>query len=625
MADENFRVRKGLSIGDNVSISDTGVVTGITTLPSLTLTGDLRINGNDIISSTGATAITLIDDSVQVGQNLLVGDTITSINNATLKLAANGIGQIQLLSDVISVGDANVDATITSNGSGDLILNTDNNNTNSAKLVLQDGQTGQAQLSAGNRGGMADLAGPNTVISAGNGTGTGGSGSIVFRTAAPGTTGTTANTMADVVTISNGNISITPNGTGNVNYTFNNGGNILNNRNYVFGALRNATTTANGDIWALNQSTNASPARGLSLDNSADTTRTSMFVARNYGAAAGNRSRLVFERSRGTAASPTAVQNGDFLGEVDVTGYTSNGWINDQYTFVPGFFGFTASENWTTNTNLGTNFSLTLAPTATTITSSANLVPVITTNPQFAQLRNDIVQWHQGKTSAASFTASLSGNTLTVTAVASGTLGIGQLIQNAAQTSAPGMHITALGTGTGGTGTYTVSGAPQTIASTTWTAWTGFLRIIPTEAWMNSDVIRLRDKNGVDHMVIDANEALFSRPVRTKITTATVAQGGTYTPAASALNSIIVEITAGAGVTTIDVSNLTVAGENGVYDILVFNNTGGSINANGFQIINGAGNVVLSHGGTIANGARAIFEINAIDIYATAVFVTNAV
>lgn len=69
--------------------------------------------------------------------------------------------------------------------------------------------------------------------------------------------------------------------------------------------------------------------------------------------------------------------------------------------------------------------------------------------------------------SAASVTGSISGTTLTVTAVGSGTLTVGQTLSGSGVTS--GTKITALGTGTGGTGTYTVS-ASQTAASTTITA-----------------------------------------------------------------------------------------------------------------------------------------------------------
>lgn len=64
----------------------------------------------------------------------------------------------------------------------------------------------------------------------------------------------------------------------------------------------------------------------------------------------------------------------------------------------------------------------------------------------------------------ARVTGSISGTTLTVSAVASGTLYVGQTIQGTGVTALT--IITALGTGTGGAGTYTVS-ASQTVSSTT--------------------------------------------------------------------------------------------------------------------------------------------------------------
>lgn len=67
-------------------------------------------------------------------------------------------------------------------------------------------------------------------------------------------------------------------------------------------------------------------------------------------------------------------------------------------------------------------------------------------------------------TAGAIVTASMSATTLTVSAVTSGTLFIGQTIQGAGVTSQT--IITALGTGTGGVGTYTINNS-QTISSTT--------------------------------------------------------------------------------------------------------------------------------------------------------------
>jgi len=64
----------------------------------------------------------------------------------------------------------------------------------------------------------------------------------------------------------------------------------------------------------------------------------------------------------------------------------------------------------------------------------------------------------------AIFTASISGTTLTVTAVASGTIAVGQRIN--AFGIDPSLTITALGTGSGGTGTYTISASASANSQT---------------------------------------------------------------------------------------------------------------------------------------------------------------
>ena len=88
--------------------------------------------------------------------------------------------------------------------------------------------------------------------------------------------------------------------------------------------------------------------------------------------------------------------------------------------------------------------------------SSATSFSDIATIVQSALARNDAV-----------FTGAISGSTLTVSAVTSGALAIGQTVKGVGISA--GTVITALGSGTGGTGTYTVSNA-QTIASEAMTA-----------------------------------------------------------------------------------------------------------------------------------------------------------
>lgn len=67
---------------------------------------------------------------------------------------------------------------------------------------------------------------------------------------------------------------------------------------------------------------------------------------------------------------------------------------------------------------------------------------------------------------SATFTGSIAATTLTVTAVASGTLAVGQTLFDTSGDLIAGTKITALGTGSGGTGTYTVS-STQTVGSET--------------------------------------------------------------------------------------------------------------------------------------------------------------
>lgn len=76
----------------------------------------------------------------------------------------------------------------------------------------------------------------------------------------------------------------------------------------------------------------------------------------------------------------------------------------------------------------------------------------------------EIIEIQLGLSGAAcSFTGSISGNMLTVTAVNSGTLAIGQLIQDSGLIST-GTVISSLGTGNGGIGTYILNNS-QTVSS----------------------------------------------------------------------------------------------------------------------------------------------------------------
>ena len=294
------------------------------------------------INMGAATGTTIINNDLDVKGGDITNSTgalaITSGGtNTNITLTPNGTGDVVLSADTVQIGDLNTNAALTTNGTGDLVLNT-NNGTNSGQITILNGASG--------------------------------------------------------------NITVVPNGTGNVVNTFSNGGNLTNNRNYVLGAIRNATTASNGEVFTLGPS--GTGFKGISLDNSADTADGPITIMRSFtgGAVAGalTRGRLVFERARGTSASPTAIQSGDQIGSIEGTGYTTTGYLADTLAVQPAVFNYTATENWVSNTNLGTQAQLLLAPTATTIATGANLVSVIAANPQTFACRSDAYTWSNGKT-----------------------------------------------------------------------------------------------------------------------------------------------------------------------------------------------------------------------------------
>jgi len=93
------------------------------------------------------------------------------------------------------------------------------------------------------------------------------------------------------------------------------------------------------------------------------------------------------------------------------------------------------------------------------------------------------------------FTGSIATTTLTVTAVTSGSIGVGTYITGTGVTA--GTYITALGTGTGSTGTYTVS-ASQTIASRTLYGPL-LMRVANTTPYTNGQAVTISGANGVSN------------------------------------------------------------------------------------------------------------------------------
>ena len=124
------------NIDINITPAGTGDVVLKTDLVSLgggSETGHLSSNGAydlklDTNSSTNSGSIVITDGA-----------------NGDIDVTPNGTGDVNLGADTVQVGDNDANATITTQGTGDLILNT-NNGTDAGKITLLDGANGNIEF-----------------------------------------------------------------------------------------------------------------------------------------------------------------------------------------------------------------------------------------------------------------------------------------------------------------------------------------------------------------------------------------------------------------------------------------------------------------------------------------------
>lgn len=181
---------------DNVTIG--GTTAAISVSSALLNVDNIRIDGNDITSTntngdisltpngTGEVNISRVDidagtlDNVTIGgttaaisissallnvDNIRVdGNTISSTNsNGNIVLEPNGTGDVFVDADTLRVGDSGQAATFTTNGSGNLTINT-NGGTNAGSIVLNAGTNGNIDITP-NGSGQVNL--PRVNIDAG--------------------------------------------------------------------------------------------------------------------------------------------------------------------------------------------------------------------------------------------------------------------------------------------------------------------------------------------------------------------------------------------------------------------------------------------------------------------------
>ncbi len=111
----------------------------------------------ETIIGTGGAAATLTTS----GANDLILDTNSGSNSGTIQITdaanghiaitPNGTGNVQLVADEVTIGDSGATATLSSNGTGNLLLNT-NSGTNSSAIEITDGANGDIDFTTNGTG-----------------------------------------------------------------------------------------------------------------------------------------------------------------------------------------------------------------------------------------------------------------------------------------------------------------------------------------------------------------------------------------------------------------------------------------------------------------------------------------
>ena len=698
MANKNFKVRHGLDVDGNIAATD------------LTLSGNLTVNGTTTTLNTETLAV---EDNIVVLNSNVTGSPSTdagievergdSTNSAVTwresddKWYQNRAGVETVIpvstteltegtNQYFTQSRARQSVSVTDSG-GDGSLSYDN----STGVITYTGPSA-AEVRAHFSGGTGVTI-TDGVVAIGQSVGTGDSPTFGGATLGNITVGLTDNNTI-TTTDTNGNLTVTPNGTGKLVVTTETDTNISDG-NYILGnisATRNASWTA--------------PTSGLSTINSNN--GISVASSTNYGAqfqvvyysgdtTAGTNSapNLTGRSAGGTNSTPSAVANNQVMLTLNGDGYATTNFAQNTATTNSG--GGTTSiapiqlqlyareafaDNGTTVTNAGAGFRVRGFPTGVSM-STANRVNYIDHSPNAATYRSDTFTFQQGTTTTS--TANLrsntwnlqnSGGTTTYASFASGGHTIGNVdnpsifIRTSGATAGTRpvsfQRNTQTATATPSTGDgasfrFQVAGSSGTVynlgefsgfysstgdsglnvnvangdqTASTMTAVTPFQTKLsetrikatstptataggntlsdvaifaPGATNIKSDTITLESNSGTDYLVLDANEAKFSKAIRSTTTAAgNFAGGSTYTPAATITNGVSATVNSGTGGFTIALTNLLVSGESGHYQFYV-NNTSGSAQ----QVTTTGGVVNINH--NLASGSSMMITVYIVD------------
>lgn len=158
-------------------------------------------------------------------------------------------------------------------------------------------------------------------------------------------------------------------------------------------------------------------------------------------------------------------------------GVAPNGYLNSIYQAIPGWDTVNNSADGVLGRNVESRADFEFRRAASVAINAQGSLPSVlgAVFDVDGVLDAYATENPSGVTSGAAVTAALAGTTLTVSAVADGTVAVGQMVVGAGVKQ--GTQITALGSGTGGTGTYAVN-VSQSVGSEAMTCAVGGVRLV---------------------------------------------------------------------------------------------------------------------------------------------------
>lgn len=196
------------TLGGNLDVLNNTISNSNALGVRIDVSGDYLRLGGGLITTTDSSTDLNLSSNVGAGGSI----NISAAVNGNIEMIPNGTGDIILTADTVRVGDTNTAATITTNGTGSLTLST-NNGTNSGSILITQGANANITVAPNGTGDV--ILSADTVVVGDNGAAatitSNGAGNLVLNT----NSGTNSGTIT-IAQGANGAITIAPNGTGDV-------------------------------------------------------------------------------------------------------------------------------------------------------------------------------------------------------------------------------------------------------------------------------------------------------------------------------------------------------------------------------------------------------------------------